>query len=396
MSEFIINTLMATWHLLLDSSIYIILGLIFGGILQIFLSPQTIANHMGKGRFLSVFKAAVMGIPLPLCSCGVLPAAVSLKKQGANNGATTAFLISTPESGVDSISITYALLDPIMTVARPFAAFLMATVAGIIENLFNRPDKSGPVQVDLSCPVDQCCDGIDCPPAFHKNHHSFFEKIVSGFRYAFTDIWNDLVGWFFVGLLLAGIITAAVPDNFLQSALGGGLGSMVVMLFMGIPMYICATASTPVAAALIMKGVSPGAALVFLLTGPATNITSLTVLTGVLGKRTTAIYLSTIALFSIICGIMVNYIYQYLNISPQAIIGNASEIVPLWLQLLGTAFLLSISIKPLSRIIKARIARMRKAVHEKDEGSTGSGEQAPVVTSCSSSSCGCSHEVEHS
>ena len=142
------------WGLLLESSPYIIFGLLVSGLLRVFLNPGAVSRHLGHGRFRSVFKAAILGIPLPLCSCGVLPAAAALKKQGANNGATTAFLISTPESGVDSISITYALLDPIMTAVRPAAAFITAFVAGIAENLFDWKKQEGPAEApDLSCTV---------------------------------------------------------------------------------------------------------------------------------------------------------------------------------------------------------------------------------------------------
>ena len=190
---------------------------------------------------------------------------MSLRKQGANNGATTAFLISTPESGVDSISITYALLDPIMTVARPVVAFITASLAGITENLFSYSPGGTPVAANLSCPVDGCCDGIDCPPEEHRRHHTLLEKLKAGIGYAFGELWADIAKWFFIGLLLAGLITVLIPDDVFSRYLGPGLPSMLLMLAVGIPLYICATSSTPIAAALILKGVSPGAALVFLL-----------------------------------------------------------------------------------------------------------------------------------
>ena len=197
----------------------------------------------------------------------MLPAAASLKKQGANKGATTAFLISTPESGVDSIAVTYALLDPIMTVIRPVAAFVTAMVAGLLENIISFEKEKGTPNIDNSCPVDNCCDGVDCPPQKHRRHHSRLEKIRAGIRFAVVDVWGDIVMWFIVGLILAGTITALIPDDMMARWLGGGMSSMVLMLVFGIPLYICATASTPIAAALILKGVSPGAALVFLLVG---------------------------------------------------------------------------------------------------------------------------------
>ena len=277
-----------------------------------------------------------------------MPAAVSLQKQGANKGAVTAFLISTPESGVDSIAVTYALLDPILTVVRPVVAFITAAVAGILENFssFKAAGKSAPAP-NLSCPVDACCDGTDCEPEAHRSHHSFWEKVYAGLGYSFTELWDDLAKWFFIGLVLAGMITAFIPDNFISQYLGTGFSSMLVMLAVGIPLYICATGSTPIAAALILKGISPGAALVFLLAGPATNITSLTVLVGILGKRATVIYLSTIAVFTVLFGMLVDQLYTILGVSAQASVGQASEIVPVWMQTTGAVALILLSVKPI-------------------------------------------------
>jgi len=288
-----------------------------------------------------------------------LPAAVSLRKQGANNGATTAFLISTPESGVDSIAITYALLDPIMTVARPFAAFVTATVAGIAENIFGQNSANKSVTPDLSCPVDNCCDGNNCDPQTHRRHHTFFEKIKAGAGYAFGDLWEDIAKWFLFGLLLAGLITVLIPDDIFSRYLGSGLPAMLIMLVVGIPLYICATASTPIAAALILKGVSPGAALVFLLAGPATNVASLTVITGILGKRATAIYLATIAVSAVFFGLVVDQVYASWGLSARGMIGQASEVMPLWIQWAAAVAVLLLSVKPLYRILNSAMTRLR-------------------------------------
>jgi uncharacterized membrane protein YraQ (UPF0718 family) len=327
-----------------------------GGVLKTFLSAAYVARHLGTGRFSSVFKAALFGIPLPLCSCGVLPTAASLKKQGANNGATTAFLISTPESGVDSISISYALLDPIMTVARPIAAFISALLAGIIENTLN-PPLSTYSPAPQSCPVDDCCSDEHCPPDKHSRHHSFSEKLLAGLRFGFGELWGDLAGWFLVGILLAGLITVLVPEKAITTYLAGGFEAMLLMLLFGIPLYICATASTPIAAALILKGVSPGAALVFLLVGPATNIASLSMLTGMLGKRATSVYLISIAVSALGCGLLLDWVYQIIGIEPQAIVGQAGEIVPYPVQLISALLILALSIKPLTVTIKRLLGK---------------------------------------
>ena len=309
---------------------------------------------------------------------------MSLRKQGASRGATTAFLISTPESGVDSISITYALLDPIMTVARPVVAFVTAFVAGLTENLFSYHKEAREIIPDLRCPVDGCCDGVHCDPEEHSRHHTFFEKLRAGFGYAFKDLWNDIAAWFLFGLLLAGIITVLIPDDIFSQYLGPGLPAMLLMLAVGIPLYICATASTPIAAALILKGVSPGAALVFLLAGPATNLASLTVLVGTLGKRATVIYLSSIAVCSVIFGLVVDQIYGYWGLSAQAIVGQASEVVPLWLQWAGALVVVLLSIKPIYNLISSRLKRAKKEPPRPPETVTAQPEMVPL----SSSSCG--------
>jgi uncharacterized membrane protein YraQ (UPF0718 family) len=374
----IVNIFVESWHLLLEASVYILFGMLIGGMLKVFLNPAYVAEHLGRGRFASVIKAALFGIPIPLCSCGVLPAAASLKKQGANNGATTAFLISTPESGVDSIAITYALLDPIMTVARPVSAFITAVAAGISENLLHtQKEEDWNRVVDKSCPVDNCCDGEDCPPEEHSKHHTMGEKLRAGLRYTVDDLWGDLAGWFFAGLLLAGVISTLIPQELMTKYLGGGLHSMFIMLLVGIPMYICATASTPVAAALILKGVSPGAALVFLLVGPATNVTSLSVLFGILGKRATAIYLVTLSVFAVLSGLILDHVYGSLGISAQAIAGQAGEVIPHWLQLAGAIIVLLLSIKPLyltlrSMFYSGKLPLQKKNTDDKESNSSGS------------------------
>ena len=368
--SFVLEVFLEAWRLFLESSVYILFGLAVSGLFRIFIRPQSVAHHLGAGRFRSVVKASLLGIPVPLCSCGVLPAAVSLKKQGANNGATTSFLISTPESGVDSIAISYALLDPIMTIARPVVAFFTAVVAGVTENLLGGKGRTAEVPPDLSCPVDACCDGIDCPPEEHRVHHTPMEKAKAGLGYATGELWADIAGWFFVGLLLAGLITAILPEEIMVRYLGGGVNSMLLMMAVGIPMYICASASTPIAAALILKGVSPGAALVFLLAGPATNVTSLTVLLGTLGKRATAIYLGSIAILSVAFGLALDEVYRLAGVSAQAQVGQAAELIPAWAEWAGAIILLVLSAKPLWRTFEGWFSPERRGCHEENACST--------------------------
>ena len=269
---------------------------------------------------------------------------MSLRKQGANKGAVTSFLISTPESGVDSIAITYALLDPVMTVARPMAAFITAFTAGIAVNLTGSKMKA--LSVAAKPPPSQragretqpaCCESGSQLPSIGK-------KLVQELRFAFTDFWGDLAGAFFIGILLAGVIAAWIPESFFTTYLGGGMMAMSIMLAAGIPLYICATASTPIAAALILKGVSPGAALVFLLAGPATNMAAVAVVLRTLGWRSTIIYLVSIAGCALLFGGLVDAFYGGFDLSARAVAGEAAGAIPAWLALACAIVLLGLTL----------------------------------------------------
>lgn len=359
--ELIGQTCAAAWTLLEQSSLYILLGLLIAGLLKVFLSADYVAKHLGKGMVKPVLKAALLGVPIPLCSCGVLPAAAQLQKQGANKGATTAFLIATPESGVDSIAVSWALLDPLMTVARPVAAFVSATVAGILENMLSwRESKPAPPPLSMAIPMAKVGEGCatgGCGCDHDVPQVGGMRKIWQGLRFAVVDIWGDLAGWFFVGIAVAALITVLIPDDLMARHLGGGIGSMLLMLMAGIPMYICATASTPIAAALILKGASPGAALVFLLAGPATNVAALAVLVRILGKKGVTVYLTTIAVVSVLCGLLLDGLYVTLGLSAAATIGAVAETVPEWLMLAGTGLLVLMSLPILVRRIGSRWSR---------------------------------------
>lgn len=381
--QIVLDILAECWRLLAEASIYIIFGLLVAGLLKAFLSPSFVSRNLGTGKVAPVFKAALLGLPLPLCSCGVLPAAAGLKRQGAGRGAVASFLVSTPETGVDSIALTYALLGPVMAIARPLAAIMTALVTGLGMGVLKEKRGQPAAPPDLTCPVDGCCDGVGCPPQEHAHHHTLFQRIKAGLSYARGELWEDLAAWFWLGIVLAGVIAALVPAELLTRYLGGGMGSMLIMLALGIPLYICASASTPIAAALILKGVSPGAALVFLLAGPATNVTSLTVLVGVLGKRGTALYLVGIALGAVVSGLLLDQFFALSGLSPLAVAGAAGEILPDWLRQTGAGFLVLLSIAPLWRLAVRKLGRQRGSLQGLDS-------IAPV-SSCGSSSCGCSH-----
>lgn len=302
--------LIEAWTLLNNSSFFILFGLFLAGIIKILLPVNFVEKHLGKNNTASVIKSSLFGIPLPLCSCGVIPVSIGLRKQGASKGATTAFLIATPETGVDSIAITYALLDPVMTVIRPLAAFITACTAGIIVNLIpeKKIDTAVGVEQNCACKTDQDISSSA------DNDLSLLQRLRTGFSFSFNNLLADIGVLLLTGFLIAGIISYFVPAGYIEKNLGAGLVPMLIMLAVGIPVYVCATGSTPIVAALALKGLSPGAALIFLLAGPATNAATITVIANMLGKRIAVAYVATIALVALGLGFLVNTIYGLLSI----------------------------------------------------------------------------------
>jgi uncharacterized membrane protein YraQ (UPF0718 family) len=307
-----------SWNILCLSAPYILFGFFSSGLLKAFLPDDFIARHLGQENRRSLFKAALFGLPLPLCSCGVLPAAAGIRKQGASKGATTAFLISTPETGVDSIAVTWALLDPLMALLRPLSALITAVVTGRMVSLFdpdrqpNLPEK--PAAAEMPAPLAPaacgCSDAGEC-----HTRASLPARLRLGMRFAFGDLFSDIAGWFFVGVFIAGLISVFVSPDLVEHWLGNPLVAMLAMLVIGIPLYVCATASTPIAAALVLKGLSPGAALVFLLAGPATNAATLSVISSILGKKSTLLYILGIMLSSLFMGFVVDAVYSLTDLT---------------------------------------------------------------------------------
>jgi hypothetical protein len=343
--EILIGIGLSSWQVLAEAAPYLLLGFGVAGILHVFVPDEKIMQYLGHsaGKFRSVLNASLIGVPLPLCSCGVVPAALSLKKRGATNGATLSFLISTPQTGVDSIAITYALLDPIMTIFRPIATFITALVAGIAEDLLRSPQDIPVKDAEKrrttsilemsslptpSASLSSSCNCNSCGSAGAENSDTFSGRIISGIRYAYVELLGDISYWLIIGIVLAGIITYVVPEDLVGSHLGGGLVSMLLALVVGIPLYICATASTPLAAVLIAKGMSPGAAFVFLLAGPATNAATITMVLRYLGRRSTGVYLASIAVCAVAGGILLDTVYSYLDIDALSIVGSASNVMP--------------------------------------------------------------------
>jgi uncharacterized membrane protein YraQ (UPF0718 family) len=341
----IISILSASWRVFYESAVYMLLGFFTAGIIYVFIKPETVGRYLGKGRVRSVLLAALAGIPIPLCSCGVIPAAAGLKRQGANNGAAMSFLISTPESGIDSIPLTFALLDPMIALIRPLAAFITAIVTGISENILLPSESSSDNSPKVSCSGSGgCCKIGNLDNQTEPAEKPFVAKIISGLKFAFVDLLGDIGKWFLLGIILAGIITYTIPESFFESYLNNNFTAMLFMLMAGIPMYVCATASTPIAAALVLKGLNPGAALVFLLVGPATNIATISMVSGLFGKKSLLIYLSSIAICSLVLGLITDMLYYGMGISATATVGKAAEIIPYYIQISSAVVLAALII----------------------------------------------------
>ncbi|WP_147821095.1 SO_0444 family Cu/Zn efflux transporter [Salidesulfovibrio onnuriiensis] len=338
-SVLFLNIVAESWHVLVDASPYVLLGFFVAGLLKAVVPDSFMARHLGGRSFWSVLKAALIGVPLPLCSCGVLPAAMGLRRQGAGKGAATAFMISTPETGVDSIAITYALMDPVMTVARPVAAFITAILAGILVNVFPEDDSRLPLEALVHTGHNHGCG---CQGECGHQASSVWQRFKGGMDFAFGEMISDIGRWLLLGVLIAGVIAAVVPADFIERYVGQGFLSLLIMLVVGLPLYVCATASTPIAASLLLKGLSPGAALVFLLAGPATNGATITVMLKVLGKRAAMLYLAAIAVSSLALGWLVDRIYDHFNLDIRAVIADAGEVLPEWFGILCALVLLGL------------------------------------------------------
>tara|TARA_B100000579_G_C22812856_1_gene846187 strand:+ start:185 stop:1408 length:1224 start_codon:yes stop_codon:yes gene_type:complete len=284
----IVNFIIEFWLLLNEMSPYLLFGFLIAGILSVIISPEIVQKNLGGKGFGPIFKASLFGIPLPLCSCGVIPVASSLYNRGASKSSTTSFLISTPQTGIDSIMVTYSMLGPIFAIFRPIVALITGILGGSLVALIGEEKENININQDKDKIIDK---------------KSIIKKI---FNYGFVSLPQDIGKPLIIGVLLAALISMLIPDDFFAGYIGNGIFGMLFMMLMSIPLYICATASVPIAVVLMLKGVSPGAALVFLMAGPATNTATIGTIWKVLGKKTALIYLFSVGICSIIFGLILN------------------------------------------------------------------------------------------
>jgi uncharacterized membrane protein YraQ (UPF0718 family) len=297
MIEWLSQVAVETWRIALEMAPYIVLGLMAAVLIYAVFPKDKIQRWMGKRGIGSVVKGALAGIPLPLCSCGVLPVAMTLKRNGASDGATVSFLVSEPETGPDSIAVTYALINPLMTVVRPVAALITAVTTGLAVEKF-APSRT--TEQNRTYETDKT--------------YSWGARVKQSFLYVMHDFLPDIALWLVIGIVLSGVLAVLIPADWFLNV--GSFGQMVMSVMVGIPLYICASASTPIAAVFLAKGMSPGAALVFLLVGPATNAASFLVIMRELGTRTSLVYLIGMIVTAVTLGLIVDATMGSLDWTP--------------------------------------------------------------------------------
>ncbi|MFI0472511.1 SO_0444 family Cu/Zn efflux transporter [Halomonas sp. HMF6819] len=349
------NTINTLLSVALSAAPWLLLGLFVAGLIKAFLSEQMLTRWLGGTGLGSILRAAVIGMPLPLCSCGAIPTAMALHRGGAGRGPTTSFLISTPGVGADSIFLTSALLGPLMALLRVVGALVTAIITGVLISF----TKERAVAVNAG-PSGGCCGSHDTHDHDHDHDHdhensaasdapeTLMGRLLGGLRYAFSELLDDFSVWIFAGLLLAGVLMAWVSPDALAGLSGGPL-ALAVMALVGIPLYVCAAAATPIAAGLLLAGITPGMALVFLLAGPITSLATLAVFRRELGTTALAIYMVSIFVVTVALGALVDAALTHVGIDPVSQAGQVQALLPSGIEWVALAVLSFFALRPLRR-----------------------------------------------
>ncbi len=344
---------LAVYEVYLNIAPFLLIGLSFAGILHIFVGTEFITKYLGKKGLWSSVKASLLGVPMPLCSCGVIPTAFQLKKSGASSGATVSFLISTPQTGVDNIVLTYAMLGPIFAIFKPLYALVSGIIGGLVTDLFTYNDQEvSNLKAEATC-TSACCSHK------HEGHDSKTKrnKFAEFFHYAYIEFLDDLAPQLVVGIILAGLISI-IPNSLFSYVEGNYFFQILLVLLIGIPLYVCDTSSLPIALALFAKGLLPGAIFVFLVVGPATNIATITLIAKSMGRKIISVYLSVITITGVLGGLIVNYIYTVTKFPTPETVNEMvhHEEMSWWLTSLTLIFTVFF-ILSLSKYVKSKITK---------------------------------------
>lgn len=374
------------WQLFMLSAPWLLVGLLVAAAMKTWIPMDWLQKQLGGDGVKPVIKGALFGAPLPLCSCGVIPAAMQLHRGGASKGATVAFLSATPETGVDSISVSYVLLGPVMAIVRPLAAISSAIVSGLLVGRTEHTVTNTSLKSDTrdeTAPAKSCCASKAvittpaepvaaaepaaasccpskvqavvevaaaktscCPskPSAANAKPSLLQQAKAGLAYSTGKLLSDFYLWLLIGLFFAALVQTLVPMDALAQY-GSSIWMMLLMVLIAVPMYVCATASTPIAAALMLMGISPGAALVFMQAGPATNIATISVVYKELGKRALGAYLFGVIVMSVFFGWLLDVALNYFDISVQGVMQHQHSVLPGWLELAAALLLLALIVR---------------------------------------------------
>jgi uncharacterized protein len=357
------------WQLFVLSAPWLLVGLVVAANMKAWIPMSWLQQQLGGDGIKPVIKGALLGAPLPLCSCGVIPAAMQLRRGGAGKGATVAFLSATPETGVDSISVSYVLLGPVMAIVRPVAAIISAIVSGLLVGKANEPSTPETATAP-ALPTDKsCCAGKTAPVPSEPVKASccatakttaakltLWQQAKQGLEYSSGKLLSDFYLWLLLGLFFAALVQTLVPMDYLTQY-GSSIWTMLLMVLISVPMYVCATASTPIAAAMMLVGISPGAALVFMQAGPATNIATISVVYKELGKRALAAYLFGVIVMSVLFGWLLDQGLAYFDISVQGAMQHQHSVLPGWLELAAALLLAGLILRIIWRQLNQRRLR---------------------------------------
>ena len=350
-------------HIINEMSPYLLLGFLLAGLMHAFIPQSYYSKYLAKPNFRSVLNATLFGIPLPLCSCGVIPTAMSLRKEGASKGAATSFLIATPQTGVDSIIATSSLMGVAYAIIRPIAALITALFGGTLVNVLDKDSNGNTTEQ----PADNHEHHNCCHHHEQEHHATFLQKIKTALQYGYVEMMEDIGKWLIIGLIVAGLITVFVPAEAFKVFEGNTALSMLLVLAIAIPMYVCATGSIPIAVALIMKGLTPGAGLVLLMAGPACNMASMLGVKKVMGTKTLVIYLASIIIGSIAFGAAIDFMQfnGIIDFTANLVNSAHSEEGSSWIAWISTGILIALLINAL--VINRLKGKTHCHCHEHEE-----------------------------
>jgi uncharacterized protein len=340
----------------LQAAPWLLLGLVVAGLIKACVPEALLQRLVGGDGIGAIGRAAVIGAPLPLCSCGAIPTALMLHRNGAGRGPTTAFMVATPGIGADSVALTYALLGPVIMLARVLGALVSAVLTGLFVAAGSDRSEACRVEPASACSPESASTGASCstgcrgPALAAAPEPGIGERLRNGLSYAFNDLFEDIGGWMLGGLVLAGLIVWAVPPQAF-AAIATGIPAMLLMAVIGIPIYICATAATPIAVAMMLAGASPGTVLVFLLAGPITSMATLAVLQREMGTPAVARYLAGIVATTVLAGFLLDQAIGWSDLDVMATMGAAQDVVPDWLEWGALTVLVLLALRPARRML---------------------------------------------